>query len=185
MILASLLLSIAAEAQLFITVDTSSSTYTVTGSDTGNLFATSGLSYVSWRSGDQGGGNVQFHGGVTSSGSLDHFGLFFHQGGGLTIQAGHTGSEPVTLTGTGQPISYFFPPDLAGGIFNKSSLESLIGSTVPLATGSGWSDIQITAVPEPSGYSILAATTLLIFALNWRKKGRQVGRLETALVPGR
>ncbi len=165
----------AVEAQLFMTVNTVDHTYTITGQDTGELVGpfSTGDSIVSWGTGSTGGGHVNFFGGVASSGTLDHFGLFIHGDGGITIQAADASSGTITLTGLGQPVSYFFPPDLAGGIFDKASLESLIGSSLPLKTGTGWSDIQISAVPEPSSYLAMASVGLLVFSGMHRRRARE------------
>jgi hypothetical protein len=76
-------------------------------------------------------------------------------------------SDITALTGRGpsEIVSYASLPALDQALF-----ESMIGQTFELTIGSGYSDIAVEAVPEPSTYALLALAAAGIGAQLWRRR---------------
>lgn len=85
--------------------------------------------------------------------------------GSIILFTGMSSQDPQTLTGSGVFQSYSAISD-AGAI---TRLESTIGQSLSLVTGTGFSSVSVTAVPEPSTYAMLFAVAALGLAL-WRRK---------------
>lgn len=148
-----------AQAALTISIDTANETFQFIGSDTGTPMILGPGAAVNW--------NIPFtlpaseaidiSSGVSASETVQSSDFAVGTSGGLSFSLGFSGSPVLTtVTGLGTPISYIgLTPD------TKASFESMIGGSMVLVQGSGYSPISV--IPEPSVYAI--ATGLLALAL--------------------
>jgi len=154
----------AAQAQLTLTLDTANDLLWFTGSDTGSQ---SGATVI-WSETGASLGSTVGSGTITSTlssdGNLISVSLQEGNSGQIGILLTDIGSAPITLTGLGAGSTYDY-----SGLALASDLEALVGTTLALNAGSGFSPINVAAIPEPASLALLGLGGLLIAGRNRRK----------------
>ena len=150
LILLALLAGSTAQAALILEVNTENKTMTFTGTSSGS-FADFGGGFNSayWTIGDSG-APADTEAVVDVSSAITPAPDFFCEVGLFTSADSAyvnfaNSADLNTLSGTDQMINY---SSWSGA--NQAKFEGLIGGTMTLATGSGFGDISIQAVPEPA-----------------------------------
>lgn len=149
-----------AQAQLVLNIDSSTETFWFSGSDTGTPTPGGAESpQVFWRLGSLTGTS----GVVTAAAGVDtanNVGVQVYDNGdsnyGYNIQMTFPTDSEQTISGNS--VSFSYASQTAAF---KTGLNALAGSSIPRFTGSGFSAIQVSAVPEPSSFAALAG----LFAL--------------------
>ena len=182
----SALFATSAHAQLVIGIDTAAETLTLSGSDSGTLdgfLVPSQDAYrAQWEAVNLGDSdqpsesigltpaNVSSSGGgpVITGGLLTSAIAWTRAEGGamvLNLYFGDAASTPASQT-----INFFGPAISYSSLdsVNKANFESLIGSSLTLSRGSGFGDIQVQAIPEPSASSLVVG--LGLFGLLTRRR---------------
>ncbi|MEM1059546.1 MAG: PEP-CTERM sorting domain-containing protein [Verrucomicrobiota bacterium] len=150
-------------AQLLLTVNKLQKTLSFSGSDTG-LPADVGSTV--WESNQGGPFNVSdpiaslFD--VTGNTIGRRNNLLVYEDGGLEIVLDFEQTTQATLNGNGQTQSYLdLQPE------SIEILEASNGLVLPSTTGTGWSAITVSVVPEPASAGLLALGAL---GLLWRRR---------------
>jgi len=173
--LASLSLS-TSQAIITMNINTTDETISFSGSDTGNALDDDMMDeyYLRfWINPDQ--GTVTSNEDINLSGLLNPnegyliFKSYYGGTGGanyIDISGSSFSGDMTTLTAVPSASASYadWAPD------HKTQLESFIGGSMVLLDGTGYSPIQIAAVPEPSAYAGILGCIGLTLALMRRKR---------------
>ncbi len=165
-------LATAARAQLVLNINPDTEQFWFTGSDTGTPAA---YRTVSWfiGSGTQNSYNIVSSNNelVTGSASAINSGsLYLSPNSGqdrLGIGFNFLTAATTTLTGNGSSDTFSYSGLSAG---SKDNLAAADGQSLSLAEGSGFSNLQVSVVPEPSSYALLGGLATLGFIATRRRR---------------
>jgi hypothetical protein len=174
---ASLGFAMPAQAALTMNLDTTAKTFSLTGTDTGAAISGIHGGFISWEASGVGAESGQ-HAystdlafsttlGTPGNTSNNHDTLLigFPNGSfGVTLEISQSGA--TTLTGLNNFQSYAFLSST-----NQAALESLIGTTMPIFQGTGFSGLSVAAVPVPAAVWLFGSALAGLIGFGRRKAG--------------
>lgn len=163
-----------AMADLELLLNTTTKEFALVGSDTGTPIDFIGQGFTFWSLSGIGGtsddsvsynNDVAFTTSVGTPGNVANFDTRLNSetlnGGEVALSLGTSSNSAMTITGTGTFQSY---AGLDAG--SMARFESAIGQSLSLVNGSGFSSIDVSAVPEPGTYATIIgmlALSLMIY----------------------
>ncbi len=158
-----------AAAQLIFTVDTAAKKFYFSGSDTGNPGFDGVGGRLTWESSPSSGSQTSFaiQSALTSSGAVGLADLKISDNGQVLIDLDLNSTATLTITPT--PSVRFDYTSLPANQLNLLESFAITGTPINLTLGTGFSDFQVAAVPEPRFVGVLAIVGILSLVLVRRR----------------
>lgn len=155
-----------ADAGLVLTIDTTTQTAFLSGTDTGTP---SGFSFITWLAGSGGTASQASNNAVvtSSSSSVTVGQLFASDTDRVGVQFFMSNMSMTTLTSVPSEIFDYSSFTAA----QQATLEGTIGTSIPLLNGSGFMSLNsVAAVPEPSSIGMFGLGVGIAFVRRRRKR---------------